>query len=158
MDSLPSVKIYDRALEELHAALALDQRHPAPNFVISETYWATGRFAEAANAAGKAYEASPSQSMCWGSFAAALVRSGEKDRAAALLATHGDSPKPVWGRVWYHLLCAEMDEAARWYEVAIEQREPFAVMFPGYPVVRPLRTSHHWPRLAAMMSLPETSS
>jgi len=36
----------------------------------------------------------------------------------------------------------------------IDQRESFAVMFPSYPLVAPLRDSHHWPRLAAMMNLP----
>ena len=88
-------------------------------------------------------------------FAAALVRVGGKETAPReLIAKHGDSPTPVWGRVWYHLLCSEIDEAARWDQVMIQQREPFAVMFPNYPVVRSLRASHHWPKLARMMNLP----
>ena len=115
---------------------------------------ATGRIAEAVASAEKAYSLTPSSSMCWGFLAAALARSGQNDRASALLREHGESPKPVWGRVWYHLLRSEIDEAAHWYEVAIDQRELFAVMFPSYPVVAPLRASHHWPRLATMMNLP----
>ena len=62
-------------------------------------------------------------------------------------------------RVWRlqqeaHLLRSEIDEAAHWYEVTIDQRELFAVMFPSYPVVAPLRESQYWPRLATLMKLP----
>jgi len=151
---LNSLAMYDRAMEELHKARELDETSATPLFIFAETYLATGRIAEAVASAEKAYSLTPSSSMCWGFLAAALARSGQNDRASALLREHGESPKPVWGRVWYHLLRSEIDEAAHWYEVTIDQRELFAVMFPSYPVVAPLRASHHWPRLATMMNLP----
>ena len=151
---LNSLEMYDRALEELHKARELDESSATPHFILAETYLATGRIAEAVVSAEKAYSLMPSHSMCWGFLAAALARSGQNDRASALLRKHGESPTPVWGRVWYHLLRSEIDEAAHWYAVTIEQRELFAVMFPSYPVVAPLRASHHWPRLATMMNLP----
>ena len=53
---------------------------------------------------------------------------------------------------------SEIDAAAHWYEVTIDQRESFAVMFSSYPVVTPLRASHHWPRLAQMMNLPPATA
>lgn len=145
---------YDRALEELRKALELDENHLGANFVIGETYWSLGRFAEAAAAAETAYRLVPSHSMCWGFLAAVLAHEGERDRAAALIAEHADSPRPVWGRVWYHLLSSEIDEAAHWYRVSIEQREPFALMFANYPVTKSLRESHHWSMLANLMNLP----
>jgi len=156
---LNATEQYERALEELRKALELDENHTSAtvNFVIGETYWSLGRFAEAAAAAETAYRSVPSHSMSWGLFAAVLAHEGERDRAAALIAEHGDSPRPVWGRVWYHLLCAELDEAAHWYRVSIEQREPFALMFANYPVTKSLRESHHWSTLANLMNLPVTA-
>jgi tetratricopeptide (TPR) repeat protein len=151
---LNSLDMYDRALEELHKARELDENSATPHFILTETYLATGRIDEAVASAEKAYSLTPSNSMCWGLLAAALARSGQNDRASTLLRKHGESPSPVWGRVWYHLLRSEIDEAAHWYEVMIDQRESFAVMFPSYPVVAPLRENQHWPRLATMMNLP----
>ena len=145
---------YDRALEELGKVMELEENHVSAHFVIGETYWRLGRFAEAAAAAETAYRLVPSHSMCWGLLAAVLAHEGERDRAAALIAEHADSPRPVWGRVWYHLLCSELDEAAHWYRVSIEQREPFALMFAHYPVTKSLRASHHWSTLANLMNLP----
>ena len=40
----------------------------------------------------------------------------------------GASPTPIWGRVWYHLLCSETDAAAVWYEKMIDARE---ILRPG---------------------------
>ena len=101
---LNATEQYDRALEELRKALDLDENHIAANFVIGETYWRLGRFAEAAAAAETAHRLVPSHSMGWGLLAAVLSHEGERDRAAALIAEHADSPIPVWGRVWYQLL------------------------------------------------------
>jgi Flp pilus assembly protein TadD len=153
---LSGAEIYGRAFEELRKALEFDEHHWAPNCLIGETFMATGRFAEAAAAAERAYRANPRQSMTWGLLAAALKRLGDEDRATELIREHGGSPRPVWGRVSYHLLCSEIDAAASWYEVMIEWREPWAAVFASYPLVRPLRGSRHWLRLAQMMNLAET--
>jgi tetratricopeptide (TPR) repeat protein len=145
----------DGALEERHKARELDKNAYLPHFILTETYLTTGRIAEGLASAEQAYALMPSCSWCWGLLAAALARSGQDDRASALLRKHGESPPtPVMGRVWFHLLRSEIDEAAHWYEVAINQRESFAVVFPSYPFVAPLRASHYWPRLATMMNLP----
>ena len=62
-------------------------------------------------------------------LAGALACNGEKARAEALIQELGDAPQPVIGRVLYHVLCSEMEAAADWYERAIEQRDPFALIF-----------------------------
>ena len=93
--------------------------------------------------------------MTWGIFASVLARLGEKDRAAALVREAGESPNPIWGRVLYHLSCSEIDQAASWYERMIQQREPFATIFASDSVLKPLRASGHWPKLARLMNLPE---
>jgi TolB-like protein len=153
--TLSTTEMYDRALEELRKALELDESHWLPNFILAETYLELGNLPEAAAAAEKAYRAYPRHSMTWGIFAAVLARLGEKDRAAALVREGGESPNPIWGRVLYHLFCSEIDQAARWYERMIQQREPFAVIFASDSVLKPLRISGHWPKLARLMNLPE---
>jgi tetratricopeptide (TPR) repeat protein len=147
--------MYSEAMVELRKALEMDETHWLATFNIGEVLMATGKFAEAAEAFERIYRVAPSNSFTWGLLASALARTGDKDRAEALVRKHGDLPKPVWGRVAYHLWCLELDEAAKWYEKMIAQREPFALIFAYDPTVKPLRESPHWPRLAAMMNLPE---
>jgi Zn ribbon nucleic-acid-binding protein len=91
--------------------------------------------------------------MGTGLLAASLVRLGEKERADVLLEEMGDSPVPIWGRAWYHLLCSEIDTAAWWYEKMIEAREMFAAVYANSLYTAELRASSHWPRLARMMNL-----
>ena len=67
----------------------------------------------------------------------------------------GDDPHPPWGRALYHLLSSEFDVAADWFEKMIEVRDPFAISYARSPIVRPLRESARWPKLAAMMKLPD---
>lgn len=149
--------LHDRALEELDRALELDAHHWGANFIVGEAHMATGAFAEAVVAFERAYRLNPTHSMTWGPLAAALAMAGETDRAAALIGEHGESPRPVFGRVLYHLHRSEIDEAANWWARMIEQRELFAVEFASAPVVRPLRDSPHWPKLATLMNLPGPS-
>ena len=81
------------------------------------------------------------------------MRLGEKNRAAALVREMGDSPNPLWGRTWFHLLCSEVDDAASWYEKMIEARDVFAVIYANSPYTEELRASPNWARLARMMNL-----
>jgi hypothetical protein len=87
-------------------------------------------------------------------LAAALVQLGERDRAAEVLREMGDSPKPIWGRVEYHLDRSEIDAAADWYEKMIEQREPFSVIYASSSLCNDLRQSPRWPALARKINLP----
>ena len=85
-----------------------------------------------------------------------LVRVGEKERADALLREMGESPVPIWGRVWYHLLCSELEAAAEWYLRMIDAREVFAPVYANSRYTEQLRESPYWPRLARMMNLAES--
>ena len=68
----------------------------------------------------------------------------------------GDSPTPIWGRAWYHLVSSEVEEAARWYAKMIDAREIFAAVYANSPYTKELRASSYWAGLARMMSLPES--
>ena len=70
----------------------------------------------------------------------------------------GDSPTPIWGRAWYHLLCSEVDAAAGWYEKMIEARDMFAAIYANSLYTKELRASTHWAKLARMMNLTESTA
>ena len=145
---------YEEALEEGRKGLDIAQNEIHPLLGMAEAYLGLGRMEEALDTAQRAYRNIPLHSMGAGFYAAALVRVGDKDRAAALIRDMRDIPTPIWGRVWYHLLCSEIDEAARWYEEMINARELFAPIYANSPYTEELRASRHWPRLARMMNLP----
>ena len=144
---------YEEALQEGRKALDLTQTEIHPFLAMGEAYLGLGRVAEAAASAEKAHRNFPQNSMPIGLLAACLMRLGEKNRAAALVREMGDSPNPLWGRTWFHLLCSEVDDAASWYEKMIEARDVFAVIYANSPYTEELRASPHWARLARMMNL-----
>jgi eukaryotic-like serine/threonine-protein kinase len=144
----------DQAKEEVFKALEIDENHWLPNCILGQIYMATGHYAEAVAAAENAHRVNPVHSMPSAVLAAALVQLGERDRAADVLRAMGDSPKPIWGRVEYHLYRSEIDAAADWYEKMIEQREPFAVIYSCSSLCKDLRQSPRWPALARKMNLP----
>ena len=145
--------MHSQAIKEAEKALDLDEKFWLAHHNLAEIYIATEKFAEAVIAGEKAYRSAPWNSMATGILAAALVRVGERHRAQALIEQMGDRPVPVWGRVGYHLLCSEIDAAADWYEKAIQERDPFAVVFASVPYGKGLRESQRWPKLAKMMNL-----
>ena len=69
----------------------------------------------------------------------------------------GDTPRPLFGRVLYHLLCGETELAADWYQRAIDERDPFTLIFAPVPLADALRASSRWPKLARMMNLPDAA-
>jgi serine/threonine protein kinase/tetratricopeptide (TPR) repeat protein len=144
----------DQAQEEVLKALEIDENHWLANCILGQIYMGTGQYAAAAAAAEKAHRVNPMHSMPSAVLAAALVQLGKGARAAELLREMGDSPKPIWGRVEYHLYLSEIDAAADWYEKMIEQREPFAVIYAGSFLCKELRQSPRWPALARKINLP----
>jgi serine/threonine-protein kinase len=145
---------YEEALQEGLKALDISESEVHPHLAMAEAYLALGRLDEAVASAERAHRNLPSHSMPIGYLAACLVRMGKKDRAEALIRDMGDSPAPIWGRVWYHLLCSEIDAAAFWYEKMIDARDMFAVVYARSHYAAALRSSPHWARLARMMNLP----
>jgi tetratricopeptide (TPR) repeat protein len=150
---LENAEMHGRALDEVLKARDLDENHWLPHCMLAETYVALGRLDEAIAEGEVAHRAARWHSMPTGVLAAALARAGQKGPAEDLIAEMGDAPRPIWGRVLYHLLCSEIDSAADWSERMIDHREPLAV-FAQMRVGRALRQSVRWPKLARMMNLP----
>ena len=87
-------------------------------------------------------------------MAGVLARVGETSRAEELIREMGEAPRPIIGRVLYHVLCGDIDATAGWYERAINEREPFALVFASVPLTSDFRRSPRWPKLANMMNMP----
>jgi serine/threonine-protein kinase len=146
---------YEEAIENAQKALAIDEAHWVPMTILSQSYAYQQRWDEAIAVAEKAHRAAPWNANVAGILAGSLACAGEKARAEEIMRQLGDRPLPLWGRVEYHLLRSELDAAADWYEKAIAERDPFAVVFVNSPLVRRrLSASTRWPRLAALMNLP----
>jgi len=149
---------YEQALQEGFKALDISESEIHPHLAFAEAYLALGRVEEALASAERAHCNLPHQSMGTGFLAGLLVRLGEKERADALLREMGASPAPIWGRVWYHLLCSELEAAAEWYEKMIDAREVFAPIYANSLYTKELRASPYWSRLARMMNLAESQA
>jgi len=158
---LMSAEMYDRAIEEARKGLEIDERLWLPYFALVLGYVAKGMTTEALAAAEKAYQMAPWHPRVIALLAGVLARTGERGRAEALIGqlsqAQGGLVAPS-GMVLYHLICGKIDAAADWYEKCIEQRDPVLVPWIRLPLARSLRMSPRWPKIAAMMNLPETMS
>ena len=152
---LTHAQLYDRAIDQSNEALTIDTTHLAPFATLGEAYVTMGRWREAIDALEQAYRIAPQFALSTGMLAGALVCIGERMRAEGLIREMGEAPQPVIGRVLYHVLCSEMEPAADWYERAIEQRDPFALVFANTPLLSAFRQTSRWQKLARMMNLPE---
>ena len=144
---------YDEAIETATGAIEIDPSHWVPYFNLAEAYASAGRFAEAIAAAEQAHQTAPWQAMSTGLLAGLLARQGDRVRGEELMRRLGNAPVPPIGRVLYHLLAGELDAAADWYEVTIEKRDPFAIIFAEGPLFSTLRESPRWGKLSKMMNL-----
>ena len=145
---------YERAIVEGHKALEFDKSDFLPYSAIAAGHFFAGNVAEAKEPAEEAVRRSPRSAWAVGFLAGLLVRTGEKERAERLIESmHGMIPI---GMIVYHLVCRDIDAAIDWYEQAIEQRQPMAVLLAAAGYMRAVRSSSRWPKLAKMMNLPAT--
>ena len=158
---LLSAEMRDRAVEEARRALEIDEHIWVPYFTLVLGYLEMGLMAEALAAAEKAYQMAAWQPRVIGLLAGVLVRTGERSRAEALIAQMSQAQGGLVassGMSLYHLICSEVNAAADWFEKAVEQRDPIIIPWLRLPLFKPLRMSPRWPRIAAMMNLPDTMS
>ncbi len=158
---LLSAEMYDRAIEEARKALEIDDKPYISYFPLVLAYVMKGMMAEALAAAEKGYQIAAWHPRITGLLAGVLARTGKRDRAQGLIGqmskAQGGLAAPS-GMVLYHLICGEIDAAADWFEKVIEQRDPIVLSWLRLPLTKPLRESPRWPKIAAMMNLPDTMS
>jgi TolB-like protein/predicted Ser/Thr protein kinase len=143
---------FEDALTEARRILELDENSPLAYSSLAANYAYRGLFNEALPLAEKACSLMPWNLQAIGTFAAVLQRTGNTKRAEEVLQKLRNAPEAYGaprGLTMFHLLCGEIDQAADWFEKAIEQRDP-AMPGLGYR----FRSSPRWPALAKLMNLP----
>jgi serine/threonine-protein kinase len=150
---------YDDAIRELRTALEIEDHPWFAHAALVRTYVLKGMAPEALRYAETAHRLAPWNAIVTAQLAALLVRTGDRSRGEALIRQFLDSLNPrstSIGMLFYHLLCEETEVAARWFEKAVEEREPTLVPHLRHPLMKPLRASSRWSALAKMMNLPES--
>jgi tetratricopeptide (TPR) repeat protein len=148
------------AEEQFRQAMHLDANFFWAYVYLAEFYAARGRSAEALPIAEKAFSLTPWYPPSVGIYAGLLARLGQPDRGKELIAKLGSGEAYGASGGWaiFHLCCGDIDLAADWCEKAIEERDPMGMVALQSPLFEPLHASPRWPKLAAMMNLPNVGS
>ena len=106
---------YEEALQEGEKALDIAQNEIHPHLAMAEAHLAMGNIDDAVASAEQSASQSPTaidghRVSCGHCWCGAETRIGQRRSLREM----GDTPTPLWGRAWYHLLCSELAEAARW--------------------------------------------
>jgi eukaryotic-like serine/threonine-protein kinase len=133
-----------------------------PNYWLAYAWRSTqravqGRLEEARADAERAYQAAPWNVLGIGVYAGLIALAGDQPAAEKLIEKIGDGPSDgaPCAYIAYHTLRFELDEAAAWYEKAIEQRDTRAPWITAALFGDRLTTHPRWPALRRMMNLPE---
>ncbi len=146
--------LFERAIREAEEAIRIDSAQFSPYTTLGEAYVMLERWADAIPPLEHARVLIPTFSMNLGFLAGAHVRAGNRERGAEMLRALDGTARPPIGRALYHVVVGELDLAAQWYERAIHERDPFALVFAACRPLNVLRETPHWPRLAGLMRLP----
>jgi tetratricopeptide (TPR) repeat protein len=137
--------------------LDLDPNFAFAYYGLANYYTARRMFAEALPFAEKLHSLAPWFPPGSGMYAGLLIRTGEQRRGKELIQRLGSGQAygaPI-GLAIFHTYCGEIDLAADWFEKAIEERYPGLARWLQGPAGEPLRSSRRWPKLAALVNLPE---
>jgi tetratricopeptide (TPR) repeat protein len=131
-----------------------------PAFIVAQSalagYHASrGEFDQALAYCEKAYALAPQVPN--GLLAGLLKRTGDTCRAEELLEKlqPGDAYGVPRGLAVYHWLLREFDAEADWIEKAIDQRDPFVLLYLRGLLGRELRSTPRWAGLMRKLNLPE---
>jgi tetratricopeptide (TPR) repeat protein len=157
---LDAVGRYAEGEQHIRQALALDPTFFWAHHYLAEHYVVLGMFAEALPFAEKAFSLAPWYTPSVGVYAGLLVRMGEPDRGKQIVQRlgSGEAYGASTGLAMFHTCCGEIDLAADWFEKAIEERYPIVLSILQSAIGEPVRACARWPKLAALMNLPQTGS
>lgn len=150
---------YDKAIEEAQHALALAPRYPLALAMLGMVYAFQGRWQELMPIAS-AMPAEEDNPLLLGATGWVLALVGETDQARALLqqlkqpARYGRLPS--WSIAWIHQGLGEADEALRWLNRAVEERDPKIIFLPSKPFWDSLRPDSRFRELLRKMALKDS--
>jgi serine/threonine-protein kinase len=148
----------ERAIREWRKSLEFDGTYWPTWWSLGAAYTGMDRKAEAIAAFEKAHQVAPWSPQVTGPLAGYYRLAGNEERAQQLLAElEGSSTTDAaWlGRLMFHCLCSEFEEAGNDLERVIEAREPVAYFIGTQPFFEGLWKLPRWPELAKRMNLPD---
>jgi serine/threonine-protein kinase len=145
---------YAEAIEAGRTGTLLEPGYFLAHHLLGEAYWASGRIDDAVASFERAASLAP-ESVLPTSWLAVVSRlRGDFARAEELIAGAKEDRDPMlWGRVTYHLMKGDLDQAAHWFGEMIERRDPFVLIYLRSRALRPVREHARWPEFAAQMNL-----
>jgi tetratricopeptide (TPR) repeat protein len=139
-------------IRRLEAALDLEPRYARAYVQLGKLHLAHERPAEALPLLRKAAELAPDATSGLGALAVAYARLGRGAEAEAIGRRLGDRAMagraPALARAEVAMALGRVDEAFRWLDQAVENREPWVVGLAADPLYRPLRSD---PRFSALL-------
>jgi len=143
---------YDKAITQARKALEIDESMTMAHLAIAHAYAFQGMFAEARGPAEQAHRLAQWNTLATGTLAGILSHLGEEERVKELLARLTGTA--AGGMFAYHLLRSEFDAVAQDLEQELELRLPTGVLISLTPVMKPVRQTARWAKIAKMMNLP----
>jgi eukaryotic-like serine/threonine-protein kinase len=149
---------HEQGIAEVRKVLEADPNFWTAHLQLGFYYLVQGMNAEAMEPVQKAFQLAPWNARAIGIMAGALVRTGNTAQAEGLIRKLRESSETQgvpMGLVFFHCICGEVEEAAAWYDKAIDERDPSVISLLG-GLIKTLRSSSRWPALASRLNLPET--
>jgi len=146
------------AEQQLRQVLNIDQNSYVAWFFLGHVLLARGQPNDALACFEKAHSLNQSTRTS-GTLAGALALTGDTARVQELLDKLGPATTNGVPTAWalFQLLQGEVDQAADWFEKAIDQKEVNAGYWTRTGIGAALRSSPRWPALAKRMNLPESA-
>jgi eukaryotic-like serine/threonine-protein kinase len=146
---------HEQGAREAQAAIEIDDRYWGAHFSLGMNYASRSLWADAAAAAERAYTLAPWTPCTSALWAAVLRQMGDAAFADDLFDRMSRMPgQRHWGMVLYHLVCGDNEDAVRWLERAIEQRDLMTIIQIRSPLAAQMRAHARWPDLARQINLP----
>ena len=143
----------EQGVKEAEQCVEIDSHYWGAHFSLGMNYASRDLIDQARASAERAYQLAPWTACTVALLAATSRRAGDQRAEQLTDELHKMRGQPHWGMVLYHLVCKEVDQAARWIEKAIEQRDLMTIIQIRAPLAEPVRASAHWPALASRANL-----
>ena len=154
---LHAAGMHDRAIREANDVLAKDPKKWNAHLVLARIYASKEMHAEAMAAAEAAYELAPWSVRAAAVLAGLSARAGDHDRVRVLLSRIQLQGENTYGAamamVVFHSMSGDVEQAADWFEKAIDERDPSVVGYLRVPTMKPLLASPRWPAIAKKLNL-----
>jgi TolB-like protein/Tfp pilus assembly protein PilF len=146
-----------RAREQAERMADIDPRHPLTHMIFGTCQLSLGDLAASVASYEKAAELGGRLPWLLGWLGLACGLSGRRDRGRALreelVALSAGAYVPPFSIALVSLGLADLDDAFKWMDLAVEARDPFVIPLLTYPILDPFRSDPRYWRLLAKMNL-----